>query len=289
MKTQFLKKAYIKPDFDSIKELCLYLDTISGKELNISLVRQYLFKSAWNEKENKIKLRCHLKAASIYLMFFLNNEINYKKEQIQIVVADLAKYISEFDKDEDTTFIFISTNVLPSAVHFKITEQLFYKNNIDSSRRDNYKTDLLTIYSLRLSLEKRIRGLLGIDYATNRSQNIGLNSLIKTAKTLKNITYSEKINWAQIEFVNKWLNHFMHRNIRPYPWCIHQAFEVLKPLIDPIDPIVVSDKKIFSFYSASYVKNESLFEKEINQSLKSAFPEIEIKWKMEREILKNIK
>lgn len=286
MKTTILKKAYIKADYESINELCIYLDRISGKELKIRLIRQYLFKTSWNEKDDKLKARCHLKAASSYLMFFLINEIKFKKEQIRIVIADLANYISDFDKNDDTSFIFMSTNVLPSAVHFKITEQLFYENNIDSSRRDNYKTDLLTIYSLRLSLEKRIRGLIGIDYATSGSQNIGLSTLIKLAKKLKNIKYSENINWTEIESVNKWLNHFMHRNIRPYPWIIHQALEVLRPLIDPSEPIFIDDRKIYSFYSASYVENESLLEKEITQSLKSEFPKIKVKWKNEREILK---
>ena len=137
-----------------------------------------------------------------------------------------------------------------------------------------------------MSLESRISGLLGIDYATNRGKNIGLTSLIKICKALKSVEYSKAVNWTEIEWVNDWINHHMHRHIRPYPWIIYQAIESLKSFVDPKEPLITENGTKFSFYSATYVKNEEELHKEIESALKLEYPEIVITWLSSREIMK---
>jgi len=127
---------------------------------------------------------------------------------------------------------------------------------------------------------------LGIDFATNKGQKVGLASLIKVCKGLKSVKYSDTVNWTEIEWVNDWLNHYMHRHIRPYPWIIHQAIESLKPFIDPKEPLVTESTKIHSFYSATYVKSEEELHQEIASALKLERPDIEIAWVSKREVLK---
>jgi hypothetical protein len=175
---------------------------------------------------------------------------------------------------------------LPSAIHFDIAKKLFFTHQIREQNQNNYDTDLLTIYSLRLSLESRIRKLLGIDYATSKGKSIPLSTLIKVSKDLKTVRYSDDFNWIEIEWINDWLNHHMHRHIRPYPWVIFQTIEALKSFLDPKEPLFVEGRTIYSFYNATYVDNEAEFQKEIETSLKLEYPEIEIEWLASREIMK---
>ncbi|AIZ42367.1 hypothetical protein [Cellulophaga baltica] len=193
---------------------------------------------------------------------------------------------SDLDSNEDTSFILISTNTLPSAIQFDSAKRLFYNHQIRKQNQNNYSTDLLALYAIRLSLESRVRGLLGIDYATTNGKNIGLSTFMKIAKGLKYVEYSSNTEWTEIEWVNNWLNHHMHRHLRPYPWIIHQALEVLRLLVDPKEPLIKSNRTIYSFYSATYVIDESALQKEIEATLKELHIKVQIRWLDKREIVK---
>jgi hypothetical protein len=197
---------------------------------------------------------------------------------VKAVIADIAPYVKKLDLNEDVSFILLSTNTLPSAIHFDIASRLFLTHQIRDQNQNNYGTDLLAIYSLRLSLESRIRGLLGIDFATINGKPVGLNKLIKVAKTLKSVKYSETVNWTEIEWVNEWINHHMHRLLRPHPWIIYQAIESLKSFLDPKDPVTLDDRTTYSFYSATYVVNERELHNEIESALKVECPTMVITW-----------
>ncbi len=207
------------------------------------------------------------------------------QDQIKTVIADITHYVKNLDSKEDVSFILLSTNTLPSAIHFDIANRLFLTHQIRDQNQNNYGTDILTIYSLRLSLESRIRGLLGIDFATNNGKPVGLNKLIEVAKELKSVKYSEAVNWSEIESINEWINHHMHRLLRPHPWVIHQAIESLKSFLDPKDPVSIDNRTIYSFYSATSVVNEKELQNEIESVLRIKYPKIMITWKGKREIM----
>lgn len=283
-KTYFLKNAYTKLTNENLDNLISYLKQIGGKPLTTTCKRQNAFKTSWLDKENKLLARCHVQNASEYLDF-IKKSIN--AEQLKTVIADITRFVLLLDPNEDTSFILISTNTQASAIQFDSAKRLFYNNQIKEQYQNSYSADLLTLYAIRLSLESRIRGLLGIDYATSNGNYIGLATLIKTSKKLKSIEYSKETKWTEIEWVNNWLNHHMHRHIRPYPWIIHQALEVLKPFIDPKEPLTKSDRIIHSFYSATYVNDEKAFENEIKLHLKELYPNVKIRWLNKREILKS--
>ena len=276
-KTYFLKSVYSEFTNETIDSLIKYLNEVGGKPLTSKCKRQNAFKVSWTGKETKLLARCHVQNAAEYL-----NDIrdNITKAQLRIVVADIADYVEFLDSKEDTSFTILSTNTQPSAVQFDSASRLFYNHQIREQNQNNYSTDLLTLYAIRLSLESRVRGLLGIDYATNKGKTIGLSTLIKISKNLKTVKYSSETDWTEIEWVNIWLNHHMHRHLRPYPWVIHQSLEVLKPFVDP------KKATSTSFYSATYVKDESALEKEIEKNLQKLFSEIKITWLNKREIVK---
>ena len=198
-KTTYLKSAYANSTKENVELLVEYFQNIAGKTLTVSCRKQNAFKVQWKNEENKLRSRCHLQNAAEYLCSIIEN---YSEGQIKTVIADIAKYIINLDDNEDVSFIHLSTNTLPSAIHFNIATILFNSHQIREQNQNNYNTDLLVIYSLRLSLENRIRGLLGIDYATNKGKNIGLNRLIKLSKQLKTVRYSKAVNWTEIEWIN---------------------------------------------------------------------------------------
>ena len=282
-KTTHLRSVYKNSTKKNVQLLIEYLQSISGKPLTIICRRQNAFQIIWTQKGINLRNRCHVQNAVDYLQSIKDN---FSKEQIKIVIADIAKYVKVLDANEDADFILLSTNTLPSAIHFNIAERLFMSHKLRDQNQNNYNLDLLAIYALRLSLESRIRGLLGIDYATNKGKIVGLGSFIKISKALKSVKYSEAINWNEIEWINEWINHHMHRHIRPYPWIIYQAIESLKSFIDPKNPFVTESRIVYSFYSATYVENEEELHTEIESSLINKYPEIEITWLSRREIMK---
>jgi hypothetical protein len=281
-KTTHLKSVYTNPTTENVELLIKYLQKIGGKTLTPICRRQNAFKTKWTTRELNLIKRCHAQNAAEYLQSIKQK---YFKDRIKIVIADIAKYVKALDSNEDVSFILLSTNILPSAIHFDMAERLFITHQIRDQNQNNYDTDLLTIYCLRLFLESRIRGLLGIDYATNKGNNIGLTSLIKVSKALKSVKYSKAVNWTEIEWINEWINHYMHRHIRPYPWTIYQAIESLRPLVDPKDPVVTDNRTVYSFYSAAFVENEQELHQEIESALKLEYSEIFIKWLSKREII----
>lgn len=282
-KTYFLKTAYTKLTSENLDNLISYLKEIGGKPLTIKCKRQNAFKFSWLDKETRLLARCHIQNAAEYLDFIKEN---IKIGQLRTVVADISDYVEFLDSNEDTSFMILSTNTQASAIQFDSAKRLFYNHQIREQYQNNYSTDLLTLYAIRLSLENRVRGLLGIDYATASGKNIGLSTLIKISKGLKSVEYSTKTEWTEIEWVNNWLNHHMHRHIRPYPWIIHQALEILKPFVNPKEPLIKSDRTIHSFYSATYVNDESVLENEIELNLQELYPEVKIRWLNKREIVK---
>lgn len=283
-KTSNLKTVYSNTNLDNVIHLINYFKKIGGNEISFSSRRQNGFKTKWTEREENLRARCHIQNATEYLDSIKNN---FTKEQIKIVIADIATYVKRLDTNEDVDFILLSTNTLPSAIHFDTAINLFYTHNIREQHKNNYSTDLLTIYGLRLSLESRIKGLLGIDFATYNGKPIGLNTFINISKNLKSVNYSKNINWTEIEWVNKWINHHMHRLVRPYPWIIHQAIETLKPFIYPKEPIKTNHKTTYSFYSTTIVENENELHNEVENALKSLNQTIDIQWKSSREIIQN--
>lgn len=275
-KTQYLKSAYENLNSYNLNNLIEYLIQIGGKPLKLKLRRQFAFQVSWKKKESNIRARCHFQNIVDYL-HFIKKDITIEK--LRIVIADVTQYVKNIDPNENTDFILISTNSQASAIQFDSAERLFYNHQIRDQNQNNYSTDLLVIYAIRLSLENRVRELLGIDYATTKNgKNIGLSSLIKISKQLTTVSYSNDFDWEEVEWINDWLNHHMHRHIRPYPWTIHQSLEALKKFINPKDPIIRNNFKMYSFYAAAYVEDETIYHREINSKINEKHPGANIKW-----------
>ncbi len=283
MKTYYTKTVFESLNLENILEFIKYLKNLGGKELSISCRRQNAFKTKWYQREEKLRARCHIQNAVEYLEVIKNE---FSIDQIKIVIADIANYINAMDKNEDLDFILLSSNILPSAIHFKNSRSLFYFHKIPEGN-NNYDTDLITLYAIRLSLESRIKGLLGIDFITENGKPIGLGKMINISKQLRSVKFNKNFSWNEVQWVNEWLNHHMHRLLRPYPWIIHQAIEILQPLLLPQEPVITENTKKFSFYSASIIENNVDFKKEVKLALGTTNSNVKIQWKLQREIMLN--
>lgn len=283
IKITHLKDIYNNITNDNIERLISYFRAIGGKELKVSSRRQNAFKTKWKEDECYLISRSHVQNAAIYIESIKES---CSKDQVKQVISDILVYVRFLDKNVHTHFVSASTNTQPSTLHFTLASHLFYNHDIRNDCQSNNGVDLLVVYYLRLALESRVKRLLGVNSVkTKNGGNLGLDNLIGICRSLKNTTYSKDINWNEIVSVNKWLNHYIHRNIRPYPWSIYQAIKALEGFIDPKEPVFYNGRRTYSFYSATYIEDEDIFHDEVNDALTSKYPDIKIRWLRQREIL----
>jgi hypothetical protein len=263
-----------------------YFYSISGKRLKIACIRQYIFKTVIKCNLFNPVDRCHVQAAAAYLNYLINEtDPNEHIEEIKTTIADILPFIKKLDPKEDCSFVLISPNTLPSVIHYKQAQSLFYKNCLQKEAEWRYHIDILVIYALRLSLEKRILGFLGIEYLLENGKLVGLSKIISLAANLKSVRFNPNIKWDEIKIVNDWLNYYMHRHQRPYPWAIHQAFEILNPLLLP-GKVSNGKTQCGSIYASTFVENEAELQREIEYKIKKLKSDIEIKWLSERDILR---
>lgn len=280
-----LRRVYSEPTTQECEELITYFQKIGGRTLSSSCIRQNVFKISWTKKDNLLRNRCHVQAAAEYLEFLKSTfSVNDKADDIKVLIADIIPYIKQIDLDQDTSFILLSTNTLPSTIHFKHVKELFYKNSLPKDAHRRYDLDILVIYGLRLSLEKRILGFLGIDFIEKSNGGpLLFSNLIPIIKSLTKINFKTGINFDEIKWVLDWLNHHMHRHLRPYPWAIHQAFEVLNPLL-LASKINVGDTEHFSFYASTSTQDIDILKKEIESLVQKDNPGAKICWETSREL-----
>jgi len=286
--TQYLRKAYYEPTTKNVEKLANFITSISGKPLRVDHLRHYLLKTSWTTKDLTLKARSHLQGGSQYIEQLLTDGIDKHKNVncLKTAIADITTYVDQLNGNDDTSFVLISTNTLPSTIHFKHAISLFFKKGLSTETNDSYEFDLLVLYALRLSLEKRIHGILKTDFIkSSNNKPVGLRRLIRIAKKLKNINYSEGIKWNQIEWVNDWLNHHIHRNLRPYPWIIFQAIKVMEELLEP-KSYETENSKGFSFYGSTTSNDLEILKNEIESKILAEIPNAIIRWAHTHEVQK---
>lgn len=276
----YLEKAYRNPTQQNLLSLRKYLVELRGNELKNELIQNYITKASWKVNDAKMILRANLQAATEFLDFIMHPiRIQNSIPQIKALIADLSELLRDVVSDEELDWISISTNVIPSTIHFKQAKRLFLERQVSQDEHD-----LLALCGLRLALEKRVFSILKIDYALSKNRPIKLSEVIEIVKNLKSIEFSKEIDWDKIAKANRWLNHYIHRQIRPYPWSTFKVIEILSPLLDT-GSYKYGHKRISSFYHSTVVVNETNLEEEITSVLEEKYIEIEIKHSVSREAL----
>jgi len=281
-----LKKTYKQITEENCRELLTYLWSISGKRLSLTAVRQAIFKTSWKSEEIKHRNRCQVQAAAMYLEYLLEQPWSDKiKNDIKTLIAEVRIFVRDIDPEEDTSFVLLSTNSLPSTIHYMHAEYLFYHNMLPKDTDKRYSIDILVLYAIRLSMEKRMLAFLGIDYVeTENGGPVLLSRLFPVIKSLQNIEFDEGVDFDQIKWVWDWLNHYMHRHLRPYPWVIHQAFQVLNPLLLPSNK-VTPKTTVYSYYASTVIRDWHVLKNEVETAISQLVPGARIFWRSELELL----
>lgn len=249
------------------------------KPLKHGGVFNLIFKKSWKEKELHSLQKANIQAALIYLEFLTNKKTSDFEQNVRNCLADLNYFYREFfPPSEDSPPIF-NVNNIPTSIYFDLSKGLFYENAIPSILQKRSYLDLPVTYLLRMCLEGRIHGFLGIDYVRVGKNPISLSEILKLTQKLQTIEFSPSIKWDRIIKINDWLNHYIHRNLRPVPWCIHLAFQELE-LFFKNGMREFGSTKSYSSYASTYMEDKDLFQNEFSTILKQRFPgeETSIKW-----------
>jgi hypothetical protein len=75
----------------------------------------------------------------------------------------------------------------------------------------------------------------------------------------------------------KWLNHNMHRALRPEPYVLHEVIQYLEPIFKA-DKIENEKGTMYSIHSSAYVDDLNAFHTEVEQLLQTEFPDCKIQW-----------
>lgn len=278
MKTEFLKQAYYTPNQETLNSLITYLETLEGRKFKSSQIANYITKTGWQKKESKTLFRVHVQIIIQYLKQ-INFEFSKDEKIIKSIIADITEVfkIYENTSNEDLEWIILSTNVLPSFVHFKQIKGLFNNKQLGCLSEKSNDYDLLSVFGARLALEKRVLGLLKIDYALIANKPIGLSKLIDLIETLESIEFNDCLDWKLIQKINKWFNHYIHRQLRPWPWSIFKIYQYLDVILEN-GVVEKNDRKIYSFYYSTVVVNEQKLDDELTSKLNEKFKDVRIKW-----------
>lgn len=217
-----------------------------------------VFKTFWKEMENPHWQKSNIIAACNYLINLKIDSPEHFENKAKVCLADLCKILRDFFGKNEFNNLF-SMNTQPSYKYWQILETINHSLKLPENI-DFYSKDLPVLYLMRLSLESRIHGILGIDFIRVKNDFVNLSTLIKITGKLESIKFDPIINWNRIEKINTWISHFMHRHVRPFPWAIDLAINELRPLFS-WDERKCEGYEEFGWYLSTTVKSQkSLFD-----------------------------
>ncbi len=221
---------YNSPNEVNVKRLISYLNTIlKGKVLSSKAIDCKIFKCSWKEEEiNSIEV-AHVLGAIRYLEFLLKNQDELFEYRVKQTISELCSF-GLIRNCNNTAMNIGSSNIQSSWEHFKYAESVFFNKKLNSS----ISKDVSILYSIRLALESRLFGALGIDFVKYRKGviigHVKVSDVIEILKKMKTIDNIADCDFVNIKRVNTFLNEFIHRAMIPKPWIIYRLFEILNPI-----------------------------------------------------------
>ncbi len=238
----------------------------------------------WNIKHIPERDKAIVQSAINYISYFLklvekqDDNLDAYISNIKTGIVDLKPTICRIDENIDFEFLLGNTNIQETSIQHKIVEYLFYKNSLPKNA-SKYDLEHLTIPFLRTILESKIKGILGVDILRNdKNLSIDLSDLLKILPDLKSISLHKAYAPNILSMIMKWLNHFMHRNLRPESYILYQLLQYIDPLFRP-GKITHEDGVLFSINSSAFTNDIDAYHAEVENILSSKFPGCYIQWK----------
>ena len=278
---------YNSPSEVNVKRLISYLSTIlKGKVLSSKAIDSKIFKCTWKEDEiNEIEV-AHISSAIRYLEFLLKNQDEIFDYRLKQPISELCS-IGLIRNCNNTAMQIGRSNVQSSWEHFKYAESVFFNKKLNNS----ISKDVSVLYSIRLALESKLFGALGIDFVKYQKgsivRHIKVSDIIGILKKMKTIDNIAECDFTSIRRVNIFLNEFIHRAIIPMPWVTYRLFEILQPIFSSS---IVKGTNRLTISSNHYfiIRNEDAFRIEIKELLKNRLKtdELFINWSPKKEYYK---
>ncbi len=265
-----------------IKKLSFLIENLKIKSSNLkdSGLLKEILKIKWRNSEQR--KRAFIQAALKYLEFLKeeinvaeSKELNYHIKNLKISLADLAFYASEFNSEIDFSFILVSPNSQPTPYQFDLLISIFYQNTIKESH-DKYLIDLVVVPILRTILESKVKSILGIDIINDsKGRPIEISKLLSLISKSKVLIKHKSLELSNLKQIFEWLNHMMHRNIRPDIFVLHFVIKYLQPIFESS---WLEKETRWSIFASALVPDINDYKKEIKSICEKEFEGSQIYW-----------
>lgn len=199
------------------------------------------------------------------------------KQSLITTIADLFSVVKRLDSSLGNKFLLGSTNTQSTSVQYLHAEILFYTNKIGDGL-NRYEIDHIIIPFLRTILESKIKHVLGVDiFRDDKNKSVEISRLLELLPKLKTIQLDKAFDVSMLKLIMEWLNHHMHRNLRPPPYIIHAVFEYLKPIFAP-GQRKKGNQNLLSINISAFASDLGVYHQEVEQVLKEKYPKCFISW-----------
>lgn len=227
-----VEACFKSPSILNVRRLVMFLEETVHKTYSDSHIIKTIFQTE-NIAISKQWASCHLLAAIEYLKMKDSIDHRISEDTVRTVIADLTNYIRILNPNfkENIPQVFNDT---PPGLHYRHSNHLFERGELDESSRTHVYRDLIVILMMRTAFERKIKSLLGISYLKKaQNKSVPLFELIELLKELEYVEFSNNVNWVHLLIVNKWMNFHIHQGLRPHPWIIFKAISIFDSLISP--------------------------------------------------------
>ncbi len=244
-----------------------------SRNLKESGLLKEILQIEWKVSESRDKAfiqaaLCYLEFLKMEIEIIEGKELSTHIKNLKIAIEDMANYVNKINFKVNLSFIYGNTNTQPTPSQFDLLKSIFYKNNIPENR-DKYLIDLVTVPILRTILESKVKSILGIDIindSKNRAIEVSkLLGLISKSKVLK---VHKSLELSNLNQIFEWLNHMMHRNVRPDVFVLHCVLQYLQPIFE--SSWIEKDTR-WSIYASAFVHDIAEYKEEIKNICEREF------------------
>lgn len=264
-------------------DILVYFDNFRSDLKTKGLLKKIL-KTRWTKKEQSPRDEAIIQSAKEYFSFLFEslqkNDGNDNSiiNSLKTAFADLSFPLKRLDSTFTKNFILGSTRTQLTSIEFKLLKNLFYTNSLPATI-NRYELDHIIIPYLRTILESKIKKILGIDTLTDsKNQEIKTSKIIDILFKIGGVSLEKKsFDIEMLKLIMSWLNHHMHRNIRPESYIIHSVLNYLSPIFKP-GKRELENSTLYSIDMSAYVEDKDSFQKEIEANLSIRHPGYKVIW-----------
>lgn len=262
---------------------------VAPKELKESFIYQWTFKT---EISNKNDYDCYLKANICSSTDSLERVIEQiknsgvselKSRLLKDFICDLKPFISNYDKNQDYSWLLGTTNTHISNFYYDLAYNSFWNGLPSEHPEERLALSSSTPFIIRQAIEYKVKRILAIDYLTkNKKPFIGTVELcFKILDKCSEILKLNNFTFDIIKNIYSWTHTYIHGGYRAEPWKTELALEYLNKVYYSGE---TSMKNSFSMYAGVEVCESDLLVLKLTTEHMCKEKDLEINWLTQNEI-----